>query len=107
VLLILTIPFFVSGVYLSSLTFIEQGNADFLPNGQIHFFKCRLMAEVLKEIQQYQQSPYKFEKIQATSSPEIQEFYSQLTAFVMAQHGLTEDEEFKLSLIIEPREPEK
>eukprot|EP01133_Synstelium_polycarpum_P012343 gene12343-14475_t len=46
------------GVHLSDLTFIEEGNKDTLENGLINFYKNRMVAGVIKEIQQYQQQPY-------------------------------------------------
>jgi hypothetical protein len=49
---------FVKGVYLSDLTFIEDGNADTVHNGLINFDKRRFLANVISEIQQYQQTPY-------------------------------------------------
>jgi len=50
------VPFF--GVYQTDLTFIEDGNPDKFSNGLINFKKCRLIAGVIEEIQQYQQKPY-------------------------------------------------
>ncbi|KAF2070563.1 hypothetical protein CYY_008110 [Polysphondylium violaceum] len=80
------------GVHLSDLTFIEEGNPDKLENGFVNFFKCRMVAEVIKEIQQFQQQPYNLTVIPEISGP--------LTNHKVA----TESECFKLSLLAEPRE---
>jgi len=81
------------GVYLSSLTFIEDGNVNVFPeNGYINFFKRRLVADVIKEIMQYQQTPYNLIPVQ----PIINYF----TTF----EKLDQAEAFKLSLSVEPRE---
>eukprot|EP01132_Coremiostelium_polycephalum_P007683 gene7683-9451_t len=80
------------GVHLSDLTFIEEGNPDKLENGFINFFKCRMVAEVIKEIQQYQQQPYNL-----ISVPEV-------TSTLLNHKIVSESECFKLSLIAEPRE---
>lgn len=51
------------GVYLSDLTFIEDGNPDVVHGGLINFDKRRLLASVLTEIQQYQQTPYPLQEV--------------------------------------------
>ena len=45
------------GMYLTDLTFIEDGHKDLL-EGLINFVKRRQIAGVIREIQQYQQTPY-------------------------------------------------
>jgi len=44
------------GVYLTDLTFIEDGNSNYLESGLINFSKRRRLARVLKDIQQHQVS---------------------------------------------------
>lgn len=41
-------------MYLTDLTFIEEGNPDTIDGGLINFYKCERVAEVLKSIQFYQ-----------------------------------------------------
>lgn len=74
-----------AGMYLTDLTFIEDGTPDELTGGLINFVKRRKVAQVLcplpdlsvtaaltlwvrhpqviREIQQYQQCPYNFETV--------------------------------------------
>jgi len=79
------------GVYLSDLTFIEEGNPDFLENGYINFFKRRMVAEVIKEIQQYQQTPYNL-----TPVPALQKY--------LTNHKMVDSNDmFLRSLASEPR----
>ncbi|KAJ8101431.1 ras guanine nucleotide exchange factor domain-containing protein [Lipomyces tetrasporus] len=91
------VPFF--GVYLTDLTFIEDGNTDMLLNQDndaqmINFSKRAKSAEVIREIQQYQSVPYAL-----TPVPELQD---------MIKDGLANaspiEELYDMSLSIEPRE---
>lgn len=54
---------FAAGVYLTYLTFIEDGNPNFLPGDGgrrlINFAKWTKAAVVMREIQGFQQMPYK------------------------------------------------
>eukprot|EP00300_Choanocystis_sp_HF-7_P039875 c6222_g1_i1.p1 GENE.c6222_g1_i1~~c6222_g1_i1.p1 ORF type:complete len:815 (+),score=182.58 c6222_g1_i1:28-2445(+) len=59
------------GVYLSDLTFMEEGNKDFLPNGHINFFKSQLVSRVISEVMLYQQKGYNFHPV-----PQIQNFFT-------------------------------
>ena len=71
-------------MYLSDLTFIEEGTPNFTENGLLNFAKMRMVriesacfldalelvlfvqqiAHVIREIRQFQQTPYKIERIQ-------------------------------------------
>ncbi|KAH3759227.1 Ras guanine nucleotide exchange factor [Pelomyxa schiedti] len=81
------------GVYLTDLTFIEEGNTDTIENTYVHFAKFRMVAGVIQEMQQYQQKPYNFSRVDS-----IQTFLNNLDS-------LSEKEAFDLSLAIERRQP--
>jgi len=49
------------GIYLTDLTFIEEGNNDFVENKLINFKKREMIFNVISEIQQYQQEAYRYE----------------------------------------------
>jgi len=74
------------GVYLSDLTFIEDGNPNMLRNNErlINFSKRMKTAEVIRDLQQYQTVPYAFQRVselqswldnELANSSEIQELY--------------------------------
>ena len=89
------IPFL--GCYLTDLTFIEDGNPDFLrETGFINFAKRNKTAEVIREIQQYQNEPYNL-----MSVTELQSFIGQCLT-----ESLDEGQLYALSLQLEPRERE-
>lgn len=79
------------GVYLTDLTFIEDGNNDNVANGLINFVKRQQVFGVINEIQQYQNSPYCLEKVDF------------ICDWLLEVKSINEDECYKLSLIIEPR----
>ncbi|KAI8349190.1 ras guanine nucleotide exchange factor domain-containing protein [Choanephora cucurbitarum] len=87
------IPFL--GIYLQDLTFIEDGNPDFLPksNNLINFAKRQKAAEVIRELQQFQNFAYNFHTI-----PELQEF---IKMNMSIDHD--PDEHYERSLQLEPR----
>lgn len=90
------IPFL--GIYLQDLTFIEDGNPDFLRSSDIliNFAKRQKTAEVILELKQFQSLPYNFHII-----PELQ-------AFIKAQLDVNYDIEklYARSLKLEPKMPE-
>ncbi|CAG8458526.1 111_t:CDS:2 [Ambispora gerdemannii] len=90
------VPFL--GVYLTDLTFIEDGNPDTLKKGRalINFSKRMKTAEVIREIQQYQSVPYFLKAVQ-----EIQIFIKS-----HLQDSRDVSELYELSLNMEPRERE-
>jgi son of sevenless-like protein len=83
-----------SGIYLTDLTFIEDGNKDML-GSLINFFKRRLIYEVILEVQQYQQQGYNLLEV-----PQLQDFI--LSAEVLPQPSFQE-----VSLRLEPRGAER
>lgn len=92
----LTLDF--SGVCLTDLTFIEEGNKDFVEiNGKklINFRKRELASDVILEIQLYQQVAYSFE-------PDFQ------LISLLNQIPHNDDEKlYELSLLREPRNADK
>jgi len=84
------------GVYLTDLTFCEDGNSDYLrvQGGRediVNFEKMRRVAVVIKDICTYQQTPYNFERV-----PIIYDFFAGELPF--------EDDNtlFKKSRVLEP-----
>ncbi|KAJ3103476.1 hypothetical protein HDU97_010059 [Phlyctochytrium planicorne] len=90
------VPFL--GFYLTDLTFIEDGSPNFLKGHEtmINFSKRMKTAEVIREIQQYQNVPYQLTPVQ-----ELQEFLKQ--SFM---ETADETDLYNMSLILEPRERE-
>jgi son of sevenless len=79
-----------SGVYLTDLTFMGDGNPDKIGK-RINYAKHKLVYSVITIQQTYQKVPYNFVPIWS-----IQEFLKQ-------QPSLSEADVYKQSLIIEPR----
>ncbi|KAG2220167.1 hypothetical protein INT45_013865, partial [Circinella minor] len=88
------IPFL--GIYLQDLTFIEDGNSNFLKksNHLINFAKRMKTAEVIRELQQYQSTPYLLQAV-----PDMQEFIK-----THLQSSRDEETLYNMSLQLEPRE---
>ncbi|KAL9646639.1 hypothetical protein ABK040_010751 [Willaertia magna] len=82
------------GLFLTDLTFIEDGSPKYI-NGKINFSKCRKFAEVIRDVQTYQNTRYMLD--------DYKELHDQL---LQIEH-LTEDQMFELSLKIEPRPKKK
>lgn len=88
------IPFF--GVYLSDLTFVEDGNPDYLQDNPnlINFAKRMKSAEIIREIMQYQIQHYVYQEV-----PAIQ---------ALLDNGFEKappiDVQYDTSLALEPRE---
>jgi son of sevenless len=87
-----------AGVYLSDLTFIEDGNPNMLRNNEklINFSKRMKTAEVIRDLQQYQTMPYPFQKIQ-----ELQKWLDH-----ELENSSEVQELYELSVQVEPRERE-
>lgn len=90
------VPFL--GVYLSDLTFIEDGNPSMIKKSRnlINFGKRDKLAEVIKDIQQHQFIPYNLQQV-----PEIQALISEWLERAQDVSDL-----YEVSLAMEPRERE-
>ncbi|CEJ58242.1 hypothetical protein PMG11_06907 [Penicillium brasilianum] len=88
------IPFF--GVYLTDLTFIEDGIPSLTPSELINFNKRAKTAEVIRDIQQYQNVPYLLQPV-----PELQDYILSNLQASGDVHDM-----YDRSLEIEPRERE-
>lgn len=54
------------GMYLTDLTFIEEGNKDTLTDFElINFHKRRLISETIRELKTYQQNAYNLQEVPA------------------------------------------
>ncbi|KAJ6248620.1 ras guanine nucleotide exchange factor i-related [Anaeramoeba flamelloides] len=82
------------GVYLTDLTFIEEGNPDFI-DGLINFSKRRLIYDVIFEIQNFQNKCYNLQPIQ------------QIVSFLEKLPILDEKECYSKSLKYEPRKAKR
>jgi len=90
------IPFL--GVYLTDLTFIEDGIASVVKNTElINFTKRTKTAEVIRDIQQYQNVPYTL-----TEVPELRDWILDNMRQASDVHEM-----YNKSLQIEPREREE
>ncbi|KAH9883572.1 ras guanine nucleotide exchange factor domain-containing protein [Xylariomycetidae sp. FL2044] len=89
------IPFF--GVYLTDLTFIEDGIASIIKKTTlINFAKRAKTAEVIRDIQQYQNAPYSLQPV-----PELQDYILSNMQAAGDVHEM-----YDKSLSVEPRERE-
>ncbi|KAL1304191.1 hypothetical protein AAFC00_000614 [Neodothiora populina] len=89
------IPFF--GVYLTDLTFIEDGIPSIIKKTNlINFAKRAKTAEVIRDIQQYQNVPYPLQPV-----PELQDYI-----LTNMQTAGDVHEMYERSLAVEPRERE-
>ncbi|KAK5619214.1 Ras-specific guanine nucleotide-releasing factor 2 [Crenichthys baileyi] len=82
------------GMYLTDLAFIEEGTPNFTEEGLVNFSKMRMISHIIREIRQFQQTPYRIEH-----QPKVTQYLMDKT--------LTMDEDmlYDLSLKIEPRLP--
>nr|VZI51149.1 unnamed protein product [Spirometra erinaceieuropaei] len=80
------------GMYLTDLSFIEEGTPNVTEHGLINFCKMRMLAHVLMEIRRYHQAPYAIKQRQ-----EVIDYLLDPTRL------LTDDQTYEASLAIEPR----
>lgn len=86
-----------AGVYLTDLTFIEDGIPSIIKKSAlINFAKRAKTAEVIRDIQQYQNVPYPLQPV-----PELQEYILSNMQAAGDVHEM-----YEKSLAVEPRERE-
>jgi son of sevenless len=83
-------------VYLTDLTFIEDGIPSHTPSDLINFNKRAKTAEVIRDIQQYQNVPYQLQAV-----PELQDYILSNMQAAGDVHEM-----YERSLEVEPRERE-
>uniref|UniRef100_A0A4W3HN74 Ras protein-specific guanine nucleotide-releasing factor 2b n=1 Tax=Callorhinchus milii TaxID=7868 RepID=A0A4W3HN74_CALMI len=49
------------GMYLTDLAFIEEGTPNFTEEGLVNFSKMRMISHIIREIRQFQQTPYRID----------------------------------------------
>ena len=54
-----------SGVTLTDLIFVDEGNPTYLEDGRINFEKQRLLAKLIRELLQFQNQQYSFARERA------------------------------------------
>ncbi|XP_078036971.1 ras-specific guanine nucleotide-releasing factor 2-like [Augochlora pura] len=80
------------GLYLSDLSFIDEGAPTITEDGLLNFSKMRMIANVIREIRNFQQKPYNIKLI------------TKVTNYLLDPSLLLEDKNlFEMSLEIEPR----
>ncbi|XP_076221381.1 ras-specific guanine nucleotide-releasing factor 1 isoform X3 [Nomia melanderi] len=80
------------GLYLTDLSFINEGTPTMTEDGLLNFSKMRMIANVIREIRQFQQTPYKIELI------------TKVTNYLLDPSLLLDDKDlYSMSLEIEPR----
>jgi son of sevenless-like protein len=92
--------FALVGVYLSVLTFIQDGNKNMIQGDIINFSKRDKFAEVIREIKHYQSKPYNL-----TPIPSVQNYIDESLS-VLGPTVDVSDRAWNLSLEREPRERE-
>ncbi|CAH8601016.1 unnamed protein product [Schistosoma intercalatum] len=81
------------GMYLTDLSFIEEGALNITENNLVNFCKMRMIAHVIREVQQYHQTPYLI-----THRQEVTDY------LLDPSRLLDEEQTYQASLIIEPRQ---
>ncbi|XP_017883242.1 ras-specific guanine nucleotide-releasing factor 2-like isoform X2 [Ceratina calcarata] len=80
------------GLYLTDLSFIEEGTPAMTDDGLLNFSKMRMVAHVIREIRHFQQTPYKIELM------------TKVTNYLLDPSLLLSEKDlYRMSLEIEPR----
>jgi len=77
------------GCFQTDLVFIEDGNKLWIQD-QIHFYKCYMVAEIIQQMRQYQQTPYNLTPVRS-----IKDFLRNIKPF-------SEDDCWNKSVAIQP-----
>ncbi|ESP05610.1 hypothetical protein LOTGIDRAFT_181403 [Lottia gigantea] len=81
------------GMYLTDLSFIEEGTPNFTDEGLVNFSKMRMIAHVIREIRLFQQTSYRIEH------------HPRVTSYLLDPSRLLDEEQtYKHSLEIEPKQ---
>lgn len=80
------------GMYLTDLSFIEEGTPNFTEEGLLNFSKMRMIAHVIREIRHFQQTPYKIDL-----NPKAVNY------LLDTSQMLPDEKLYQLSLCLEPR----
>lgn len=80
------------GMYLTDLSFIEEGTPNFTDDGLLNFSKMRMIAHVIREIRHFQQTPYKIEH-----NPRVTNY------LLDTSRHLGDEVLYQMSLCLEPR----
>uniref|UniRef100_A0AAQ4R172 Ras protein-specific guanine nucleotide-releasing factor 2a n=1 Tax=Gasterosteus aculeatus aculeatus TaxID=481459 RepID=A0AAQ4R172_GASAC len=82
------------GMYQTDLAFIEEGRPNLTEDGLVNFSKMRMISHIIREIRQFQQTPYRIEH------------QAKVTQYLLDKTLIMdEDTLYDLSLKIEPRLP--
>ncbi|KAL8608829.1 hypothetical protein ACOMHN_034774 [Nucella lapillus] len=81
------------GMYLTDLSFIEEGTPNFTEEKLVNFSKMRMISHVIREIRLFQQTSYKIEH------------HPRVTSYLLDPSRLYDEEQtYKASLEIEPKQ---
>lgn len=82
------------GVSMQDMVFIEDGNPDFLKDydNMVNFHKRRLLADIIKDIQQHVQAPFNIEPVE------------EIIDFIAMAQPESENSLYEKSLVIQPRQ---
>lgn len=95
-------PVTLTGVFLSTLQFIQDGNKDLLSDGVVNFKKRQMASEVISDIKRWQAHTYNLQVV-----PAIRDYIEEcLSAYDETDTRMSSDRFWQMSLEREPRERE-